>query len=82
MPGVLGTIYVRVSPGHTLGLPPATVIVPGADGVLPEVTDKVIVESLPQLLLAVTEIVPDDPVFAVMELVVDVPFQSEGKVHV
>lgn len=58
-------------------------IAPGVDGVLTGVTVKVCAALLPQLLLAVTEIVPAlAPAVRVMELDVDVPVHPLGAVHV
>ena len=46
-------------------------------------TDKVLAALEPQLLFAFTEIVPPaDPAVAVIEVVVEVPLQPEGNVHV
>ena len=57
-------------------------IVPGCVGTGEMVTDKVLGVLLPQLLFAVTEIVPPElPAVAVMEVDVELPDQPEGKVH-
>ena len=57
-------------------------IVPGCVGTGETVTDKVLGVLLPQLLFAVTEIVPPElPAVAVMEVDVELPDQPEGKVH-
>ena len=70
-------------PGHTLVVPPLTVIVSGCDGILEIVTANVRAVLVPQLLLAVTEIVPLLlPAIAVIELVVDEPPHPEGSVQV
>jgi hypothetical protein len=54
----------------------------GADGMTLALTDKVAV-LLPQVLFAVTEIVPlDEPAIAVIELFVEVPLQPLGTSHV
>jgi hypothetical protein len=58
-------------------------MVPGITGMLPGLTVKVCAMLLPQLLLAVTEIVPElVPAVRVIEFVLDVPVHPPGKVHV
>jgi hypothetical protein len=58
-------------------------MVPGIAGMLPVVTVKVCAALLSQLLLAVTEIVPElVPAVRVIEFVVDVPVHPPGKVQV
>ena len=60
------------------------VIVPGVAGVAVETeTDRVLAVPEPQALLATTDTLPvHEPVVAVMEVVVDVPAQPVGSVHV
>ena len=56
---------------------------PGVEGAVFPATDSVLAVLLPQLLLAVTEIVPPLPaVVTVILLVVEVPLHPEGSVHV
>ena len=57
---------------------------PGIDGALDMMlTANVFATLLPQLLLAFTEIVPPVlPVVVIIELVVEVPVQPDGKVQV
>jgi hypothetical protein len=56
---------------------------PGCDGTVLTVTAKVCAVLLPHALLAVTVMLPlFAPTVAVMLLVVDVPLQPLGKVHV
>ena len=59
------------------------VIVPGVAGVAVEtVTARVLAVPAPQLLLATTEMLPvPDPDVAVIDVVVDVPVQPVGSVH-
>ena len=53
------------------------------EGAVFPATDSVLAVLLPQLLLAVTEIVPPLPaVVTVILLVVEVPLHPEGSVHV
>ncbi len=54
------------------------VIVPGWAGTCVTDTDNVRALLLPQLLIAVTEIVPLVPAVAVIEFVVDVPDHPDG----
>ena len=60
------------------------VMVPGFNGAAPAiVTDNVLAELVPQLLLALTEIMPPLlPGVVVIEFEVDEPVQPDGKVHV
>lgn len=58
-------------------------IVPCMAGIVVTVTLKVCADEEPHGLLAVTEIVPpEDPDVVVMLVVVDVPDQPDGNVHV
>ena len=69
-----------VSPAHTLLVPP---IVPGTAGAPLVFTSSDCALDVPQLLPAVTLMVPPVlPAVAVTVLVVDVPLQPLGKVHV
>lgn len=74
------TLYEIVEPAHGLALP---VMLPGVAGIFVTVTFKVCAEEGPQVLLAVTLIVPPAlPAVALIEFVVDAPVQPTGKVHV
>ena len=58
-------------------------IAPGVAGILSTVTTKLAAVLVPQLFVAVTEIVPDVPLsVAEILLVVDVPVQPAGNDHV
>lgn len=74
------TLYVFEVPEQSVVLP---LIAPGCAGTAEfTVTASVCAELLPQLLLAVTLMVPPEtPDVAVMELVVEEPLQPEGSVH-
>ena len=75
------TLYVCDDPAQA-GLAPE--IADGCAGVVAAVTDKVRAILEPQVLFAVTEIVPDeapDATLTEIELVVLVPVQPVGKVH-
>lgn len=59
------------------------VIAPGAGGTVLTVMAAVVAALVPQLFVAVTEIVPPDvPAVVAIELVVDVPDHPEGSVQV
>jgi len=59
------------------------VMVPGVGGMLFMVTPKVLAEEEPQELFAITEIFPlVVPAIVVIELVVELPVQPEGKAQV
>lgn len=65
---------------HTLAVP---VIVPGCAGTAAMVTESVRGVDAPQVLLAVTEIVPPfEPVVVVIEFELEVPDQPLGNVQV
>ena len=67
-------------PGHTAVLPDMDA---GAATVDETVTANVFTVLLPQLLFALTEIVPPVvPAVTVIALVVDVPAQPDGNAHV
>jgi hypothetical protein len=72
-----------VAPGQTAVVP---VIVPGAAGVAAlTVTGKVLAVLVPHEFVAVTDMLPETAfpaVATVMEFVVEVPVQPDGKVHV
>lgn len=56
---------------------------PGVEGAVLPATDSVLAVLFPQLLFAVTEMVPPLPaVVTVILLVVEVPDHPEGSVHV
>lgn len=58
-------------------------IAEGVEGVVPAVTESVRAAEAPQLLFAVTEIVPpDEDGVAAIVLIADVPDHPEGNVHV
>jgi hypothetical protein len=58
-------------------------MLPGCAGIAAKVTARFRGDDEPQLLFAVTEIVPlPPPAVAVIEMVEDVPVQPFGSVHV
>jgi hypothetical protein len=74
------TEYVLFVPEQTVGLPE---IVPGVAGILPVVTESACADEVPQLLVAVTVMVPPEvPVVELIEFVVEVPVHEAGSVHV
>jgi hypothetical protein len=73
-------LYVLDEFLHTEILP---LIVPGVGGAVINATASVCAEEVPQSLLAVTVIFPGVALaVAVIEFVVEVPVQPDGKVHV
>jgi hypothetical protein len=70
-----------VDPWHTVVLPP---IKPGSAGIVPTVTERTWALLLPQALFAVTRTLPlvVPTGFEVMLVVVELPGQPEGSVHV
>ena len=74
------TVYINWSPLQAVAGP---LMAAGVAGTLPMLTASVCVDELPQLLLAITVILPpDDEGVTVMLLVVEVPVQPLGKVQV
>ena len=85
IPATEVTEYVLVSPGQTFAVPPVTVITPGFVGMVPPpmLTANVRAVLVPHPLDAVTAIFPPAlPTVTLIVLVVDVPDQPEGNVHV
>ena len=75
-------VNVTLVPAHTVVDGEAATETVGVVAVV-TVTGNVLGVPLPQLLIATTLIVPlVDPTVVVIELVVDVPVQPDGNVHV
>ena len=73
-------LYVPELPEQAVVLP---LIVPGWEGMMATVTARVRAVDVPHVLFAVTEMFPLVALaVAVMEVVVEVPVQPPGKVHV
>ena len=77
-------LYVLVVPGQTFVFPPAADMLPGKAGAVPEtLTVRVRVLLIPQLLFAITEMVPPAvPAVTLMLFVADEPDHPEGNVQV
>ena len=81
-PAVAAILYVFISPGQTLTAPPTVVMPDGFAGNGNVATDKVRGVPAPQLLDALTDMVPPVvPAIVVIELPVDDPLHPEGKVQ-
>jgi hypothetical protein len=79
-PATAAILYVLADPEHTVVFP---VIVPGVAGAEPGVTAKVLAVEVPHVLVAVTLTLPAVALgVAEILVVVEVPVQPPGKVHV
>lgn len=75
-------LYVLISPGHTLTVPPAVAMVDGFAGNGADVTESVCATPAPHTFDANTVMVPPaEPAITVIVLLDEVPLHPAGKVQ-